>query len=159
MEEQPVFIPFSPWADSFSVAVVTLSLGEEGGGISGVRWRMREKKGKKERLEKKKKETLPSKGGQQYDCKPHRPAHPHFLLRPGLILFFPHTLPVCLFLASRMKFMTWNVNGIRTLTQYHPYCDDLHKNYRVTLRSFCNRTPVFRGDELLFVPVFLPHED
>jgi len=30
-----------------------------------------------------------------------------------------------------MKFMTWNVNGIRALTQYHPYCDDLHKNYRV----------------------------
>ncbi|KAG0282868.1 Class II abasic (AP) endonuclease [Linnemannia gamsii] len=29
-----------------------------------------------------------------------------------------------------MKFMTWNVNGIRTLTQYHPYCDDLHKNYK-----------------------------
>ncbi|KAF9355655.1 Class II abasic (AP) endonuclease [Mortierella sp. AD094] len=32
-----------------------------------------------------------------------------------------------------MKFMTWNVNGIRTLTQYHPYCDDLHKNYREIL--------------------------
>ncbi|KAF9149707.1 Class II abasic (AP) endonuclease [Linnemannia schmuckeri] len=29
-----------------------------------------------------------------------------------------------------MKFMTWNVNGIRTLIQYHPYCDDLHKNYK-----------------------------
>ncbi|KAF9112657.1 Class II abasic (AP) endonuclease [Mortierella sp. AM989] len=32
-----------------------------------------------------------------------------------------------------MKFMTWNVNGIRALTQYHPYCDDLHKNYREIL--------------------------
>ncbi|KAF8944238.1 Class II abasic (AP) endonuclease [Haplosporangium gracile] len=32
-----------------------------------------------------------------------------------------------------MKFMTWNVNGIRTLTQYHPYCDDLHKNYKEIL--------------------------
>ncbi|KAF9960407.1 Class II abasic (AP) endonuclease [Mortierella alpina] len=32
-----------------------------------------------------------------------------------------------------MKFMTWNVNGIRTLTQYHPYCDELHKNYREIL--------------------------
>ncbi|KAK3848541.1 MAG: Endonuclease/exonuclease/phosphatase [Linnemannia gamsii] len=32
-----------------------------------------------------------------------------------------------------MKFMTWNVNGIRTLTQYHPYCDYLHKNYREIL--------------------------
>ncbi|KAF9908098.1 Class II abasic (AP) endonuclease [Linnemannia zychae] len=32
-----------------------------------------------------------------------------------------------------MKFMTWNVNGIRTLTQYHPYCDDLHKDYREIL--------------------------
>ncbi|KAG0375905.1 Class II abasic (AP) endonuclease [Mortierella sp. AD032] len=32
-----------------------------------------------------------------------------------------------------MKLMTWNVNGIRTLTQYHPYCDDLHKNYREIL--------------------------
>ncbi|KAG0208582.1 Class II abasic (AP) endonuclease [Mortierella sp. GBA30] len=29
--------------------------------------------------------------------------------------------------------MTWNVNGIRALTQYHPYCDDLHKNYREIL--------------------------
>lgn len=34
-----------------------------------------------------------------------------------------------------MKFMTWNVNGIRALTQYHPYCDDLHKNYRVNSRT------------------------
>jgi AP endonuclease-2 len=34
-----------------------------------------------------------------------------------------------------MKFMTWNVNGIRTLIQYHPYCDDLHKNYKVPLSS------------------------
>ncbi|KAI9234486.1 MAG: Endonuclease/exonuclease/phosphatase [Podila humilis] len=32
-----------------------------------------------------------------------------------------------------MKFMTWNVNGIRALIQYHPYCDDLHKNYREIL--------------------------
>ncbi|KAG0241221.1 Class II abasic (AP) endonuclease [Mortierella sp. GBA43] len=32
-----------------------------------------------------------------------------------------------------MRFLTWNVNGIRTLTQYHPYCDDLHKNYREIL--------------------------
>ncbi|KAK3839560.1 MAG: Endonuclease/exonuclease/phosphatase [Linnemannia elongata] len=32
-----------------------------------------------------------------------------------------------------MKFLTWNVNGIRTLTQYHPYCDDLHKNYKEIL--------------------------
>ncbi|KAF9967181.1 Class II abasic (AP) endonuclease, partial [Mortierella alpina] len=32
-----------------------------------------------------------------------------------------------------MKFMTWNVNGIRTLTQYHPYCDELHKNYKEIL--------------------------
>ncbi|ORZ06815.1 Endonuclease/exonuclease/phosphatase [Lobosporangium transversale] len=32
-----------------------------------------------------------------------------------------------------MKFMTWNVNGIRALTQYHPYCDDLHKNYKEIL--------------------------
>ncbi|KAF9177270.1 Class II abasic (AP) endonuclease [Haplosporangium sp. Z 767] len=29
--------------------------------------------------------------------------------------------------------MTWNVNGIRALTNYHPYCDDLHKNYREIL--------------------------
>ncbi|KAG0003098.1 Class II abasic (AP) endonuclease [Entomortierella chlamydospora] len=32
-----------------------------------------------------------------------------------------------------MKFMTWNVNGIRALIQYHPYCDDLHKNYKEIL--------------------------
>ncbi|KAG0250084.1 Class II abasic (AP) endonuclease [Mortierella polycephala] len=32
-----------------------------------------------------------------------------------------------------MKFMTWNVNGIRALTNYHPYCDDLHKNYKEIL--------------------------
>ncbi|CAO3574806.1 unnamed protein product [Mortierella alpina] len=32
-----------------------------------------------------------------------------------------------------MKFMTWNVNGIRTLTQYHPYCNELHKNYKEIL--------------------------
>ncbi|KAF9198778.1 Class II abasic (AP) endonuclease [Haplosporangium sp. Z 27] len=32
-----------------------------------------------------------------------------------------------------MKFLTWNVNGIRSLIQYHPYCDDLHKNYREIL--------------------------
>ncbi|KAF9971705.1 Class II abasic (AP) endonuclease [Actinomortierella ambigua] len=29
-----------------------------------------------------------------------------------------------------MRILTWNVNGIRALVQYHPYCDDLHKNYK-----------------------------
>ncbi|KAG0344978.1 Class II abasic (AP) endonuclease, partial [Podila humilis] len=32
-----------------------------------------------------------------------------------------------------MRFMTWNVNGIRALVNYHPYCDDLHKNYNEIL--------------------------
>ncbi|KAF9927017.1 Class II abasic (AP) endonuclease [Linnemannia zychae] len=37
-----------------------------------------------------------------------------------------------------MKFMTWNVNGIRTLIQYHPYCDDLNKNYKAQSLTFYN---------------------
>ncbi|KAG0235737.1 Class II abasic (AP) endonuclease [Actinomortierella wolfii] len=32
-----------------------------------------------------------------------------------------------------MRILTWNVNGIRALVQYHPYCDDLHKNYKEIL--------------------------